>query len=103
MVYFSKIIHHFDCTFGTGFFAFFTADAGVFAHLSCVGTLVGVGAHYRGMIFSRNHGNDVLGAGNFAKTASDAERGVDMSDSVTHAYCVCGTFCGTVTEAEAST
>ena len=74
MVNYRNIIQNLNSIEIAGFFAFFASDAGIFADLPCIRALVGITAHDSRMIFSRNHGDNVLGAGDLAKGASDAQR-----------------------------
>ena len=85
-------------TVGAGLFAFLTADAGIFACLSGIRTLLGVTAENDRLGILRDHGDDPLGAGAGTKAATDAMGSIDSRDPVAHADGTGGASGGAITE-----
>ena len=95
-----KIIRDSYCLFGTYLFTFFTANTSVFTSLTRVRSLIAVITHDHSHSFLRNHGNDLFGAGAYAKTAAEASACIHVSDTVLGAYSTRGADCGAVAVAE---
>ena len=95
-----KIVLYGNGTVGTGLFTLFTADAGIFASLHGIGTLLFVAAHHNDPCFLGNHGYDMLGAFLAAQTAADTAGCHNTGNAVFEANCIVGTDIGTIPKTE---
>ena len=98
----SKIVNHLDSSARTSLFAFHTAYASVGAGLTCLSTLIVIGALYdnaRGIVYKMDDG---VGTLTHAYTASDTLTGVDTRYAVLDRNGVLRTNHGTITVSKTS-
>ena len=85
VVYFGKIVYNLNSSLGASLNAFAAGNAGILTYLASLSTLILVAAHINNRRFLRNERDNMLGAGIYAKTSTDATAGINVINTVINA------------------